>query len=140
MILTCNFEEVTALGHGARSFLSEPTETRSAVAAPCETRGAVEVLLTQLSGDLSVHTLSEQRQLRIALEAVVELLREEMRAEVLATHPASEEAVAAYFAFAHALSVLDRVTEMGEEMAALVELLTGAPPDNAMVQHFHFPD
>ncbi|MSR22126.1 MAG: hypothetical protein EXR92_01065 [Gemmatimonadetes bacterium] len=140
MILMCNFEEVTALTHGAHAYLSERVESSSRVAAPCETRGAVESLLSQLSGDLSVHTLSDQRQLCLALEAVVELLREEMDTRVLATHAASEEAVAAYFDFAHAFAVMGRVKEMGEEMSALVELMTGAPPANSMTRSFVFPD
>ena len=76
MILTCNFEEVTALTHGAHAFLSERVESNSRVAAPCETRGAVESLLSQLSGDLSLNTLSDQRQLYLALEAIVEYVRD----------------------------------------------------------------
>jgi len=140
MILTCNFEEVTALTHGARAFLSERAESSSPVVAPCETWGAVESLLSQLSGDLSVRTLLDQRQLFLAVEAVVELLREEMDSGVVATHAASEEAVSAYFEYAHALSVMGRVREMGEEMSALVELMTGALPDDAMTRTFMFPD
>ena len=140
MILTCNFEEVTALTNGARAYLSEPAETGAAVVATVEARGAVEALLSQLTGDLSIRTLAEQRQLTMALRAVVDVLRDSMETRVLDTHPASEDAVGAYFEYAHAFAVLNRVTDMGEEMSALVEVITGSPPDEAMIREFVFPD
>ena len=52
-----------------------------------------------------------------------------MDLHVLATHPAAEQSVTAYFDFAHALSVLGQVRDIGEEMCALIEVMTGAPPD-----------
>ena len=140
MILDCNYEEITALTHGARSYLDEPSGAGSAVVAPSASRAAVESLLGRLRDDLSVRTLAEQRELQRGIQAVVGHLRATMDAEVMATHPAAEEAVAAYFDFAHALSVLGRVRLMGEEMSALVEVMTGAPPDEESVRSFIFPD
>jgi len=140
MILSCNFEEITSLTYGARTYLEEGGATGSAVAAPSATRGAVESLLVQLTGDLSVTTLAEQREVERALRAVVGLLREEMDQRVLATHAADEEAVSAYFDFAHALAVLGRTVDMGREMRALVEVMTGDPPDEAAFREFVFPD
>jgi hypothetical protein len=140
MILACNFEEITSLAHGARTYLEDGGGTGSAVVAPSATRGAVESLLLQLTGDLSVTTLAEQREIERALRAVVGLLREEMDQRVLASHAAAEEAVSAYFDFAHALAVLGRTLEMGREMRALVEVMTGAPPDEAAFLDFVFPD
>jgi hypothetical protein len=140
MILSCSFEEVTAVAHGARTVLSGRTGGTSPVAAPSATRGAVESLLAGLDGGFSVRTLIEQRELERGLRAVVERLREEMDSHVLATHAANEEAVSAYFDFAHALSVLGRVMDMGEEMTALVELMTGVPPNERTVREFVFPD
>jgi hypothetical protein len=140
MILSCSFEEVTALAHGARSVLHERVEDPSPVAAPSETRAAVESLLAGLDGGFSVRTLHEQQELERGLRAIVERLREEMDTRVLATHAANEEAVSAYFDFAHSLSVLGRVMDIGEEMTALVELMTGVPPTDRTIREFLFPD
>lgn len=140
MILSCSFEEVSALSHGARSVLHERPVAPSAVAAPSATRGAVESLLAGLDGGFSIRTLVEQRELEQGLRAIVERLREELDTCVLATHAANEEAVSAYFDFAHALSVLGRVMELGEEMSALVELMTGGPANERSVREFVFPD
>jgi hypothetical protein len=48
--------------------------------------------------------------------------------------------VAAYFDFAHALTVSNRVQEMAGEMEALIELVTGEPPDPRAARSFRFPD
>jgi hypothetical protein len=110
------------------------------VLAPPESRARVEALLPRLKGDLSVSTLAELRAVRVALEAIVEHLREEMEAHVLASHAADESAVNAYFAFAHALTVASRVRELGEEMEAIIELVTGDSPTPEAVRTFRFPD
>jgi hypothetical protein len=78
--------------------------------------------------------------MRTAVRAIVEFLRAEMEATVLATHAADESAVAAYFDFAHALSVFYRLHEMVTEMEALVELVTGEPADAETARTFRFPD
>jgi hypothetical protein len=100
----------------------------------------VESLLAGLDGGFSIRTLVEQRELEQGLRAIVERLREELDTCVLATHAANEEAVSAYFDFAHALSVLGRVMDLGEEMSALVELMTGGPANERSVREFVFPD
>jgi hypothetical protein len=48
--------------------------------------------------------------------------------------------VAAYFDFAHALSVQDRVRETGAEMVALIEVVTGRPATARVAATFLFPD
>jgi hypothetical protein len=63
-----------------------------------------------------------------------------MEATVVATHAAGEEAVAAYFDFAHALTVAHRIEELSDEMSALIELVTGHPPDDETARSFRFPD
>jgi hypothetical protein len=141
MILACNYEEVTALSHGARSILEESfAGPPSPVAAPTEAREAVEAFIPRLTGDLSFTTLAEQQVAEHAVDSIVEHLRESMEVEVVTTHPAAETAVAAYFDFAHALAVLARLREMGAEMRALVEVMTGRPVDHESATSFHFPD
>jgi hypothetical protein len=140
MILACNYEEVTALSHGVRVILLEPVGKSGVVAAPSAARSAVEALAPRLTGDLAVPTLADQRELERAVEFIVVRLRREMNAAVLETHPAAEEAVAAYFDFAHAYAVLGRLREMGREMNAIVEVMTGEPPNEEMVTSFQFPE
>lgn len=141
MILYCNYEELRALRHGARTFLgTEVGEARAPVAAPTQARAQVEALVPRLAGDIEIGTLSEQRVVRSGVASIVECLRTEMEVLVLDTHPAHEGAVAAYFDFAHTLSVRDRLDEMGHEMEALIEVVTGAPADDDIARTFVFPD
>lgn len=140
VILRCNYEEVRALRSGARSLLEGDVSVAATVLAPSESRARVEALLPQLHGDLSLTTLHEVRAVAMAVHAIVESLRAEMEAVVLATHAADESAVASYFDFAHALTVSDRLQEMAAEMEALIELVTGQPVDADTVRSFRFPD
>lgn len=140
MILYLSYEEVQALRQGARSFLREEGTGPCAVAAPPTARAEVSALEERLVGDLDVHTLAQQRSLASALSAIVECLRIEMETTVGETHPAHEGAVAAYFEYAHALSVLSRLRDMGSEMEALIEVVTGRPADAASAASFQFPD
>ncbi len=139
MIFACSFEELRALEHGARAFLGEPAGG-GAVAAPPAARVSVETLLPRLVGDLSFQTMAEQDAAERGVRAVVQHLRSMMDAHVLASHPADEPAVAAYFDYAHALSVLHRLELMGREMHALFELVHGAAPDPVDAHTFIFPD
>jgi hypothetical protein len=140
VILRCNYEELQALRAGGRSLLEGEAEMPTHVPVPAESRVCVEALLRQLVGDLDVPSISEARSLRTALDAIVEHLRAEMEAVVMATHAADEDAVAAYFDFAHALSVFHRLEHLVAEMEALVELLTGEPVDEEVALTFRFPD
>lgn len=140
MILHCNFEELRALTAGGRSLLERDSEGHAPVLAPAESRGTVEALLPRLTGDLSVASLAEAWAVQASVRAIVECLHAEMEATILATHAADESAVAAYFDFAHALSVFHRLHEMVTEMEALVELVTGEPADEETARTFRFPD
>jgi hypothetical protein len=140
VILHCNYEEIQALRAGGHSFLEGEAGGAPCVLAPAESRSRVEALLPQLVGDLDVPSLAEARDLRMALDDIVEQLRAEMEAVVVATHAADEGAVAAYFDFAHALSVSHRLEHLVEEMEALVELVTGEPADDEAALTFRFPD
>lgn len=140
MILTCNYEEVTALAYGARAFLRSSEIGPGQVAAPARGRDEVEELLPHLTGDLSFETLAEQRHAERAVRAVAEHLAERMREVLEATHPAAEEAVAAYFDWAHTHSVLTRLEELGGEMQAMLEVVTGRQADGQILHTFQFPD
>jgi len=139
MILTVNYEEIQALQAGARAVLRGGPAPAVAVAAPPEDRARVEAL-PPLVGDISAGTLAEVRSLEAGVETIVQALRSEMDERIVATHPASETAVASYFDYAHALSVLGRIREIRAEMEALIELVTGAPPDAEVARTFVFPD
>lgn len=139
MILHCNYEELGALREGARVLLGRSRGGGSPVAAPPEGRAEVEALLPRLTGDLTIETLAEQRRVARAVATIVERLKEEMDLFIILAHPADESAVAAYFLYGHALAVLARVTEMGQEMEALIEVVTGAPPTPETTRTFLFP-
>lgn len=140
MILRCNFEELRALKEGARMVLEGEGGRGASVAAPPEGRTEVERLLPRLDGDLTIETLAEQRAVASALETIVGALRAEMEETVVAHHPAEDAAVEAYFAFSHALTVFSRVREMGQEMEALIEVVTGDEPGEEIARTFVFPD
>jgi hypothetical protein len=140
VIVYCNFEELTALKAGARQILGGYDVEHSVVIAPPEERDRVAALVPHLGGDFSVTTLVEQRSLLAAVTIIVEILRVEMESTVSANHPAHEGAVAAYFDFAHAFSVQSRLREVGHEMEALVELVTGGPATYVIARDFAFPD
>lgn len=140
MIFRCNYEEVSALKAGARTLLDGSEGDRHVVAAPPAAHAEVTALLPRLEGDLTIDTLGDLRAVQLAVDAIVTCLRVEMEVAVAATHPADEQAVAAYFEFAHAFSVLTRMREMGSEMEALIELMTGAPATPEAIREFVFPD
>ena len=139
MIVHCNFEELTALKAGARQVLEGYAPDHGAIAAPPEKRQQVAALMPRLGGDFSVTTLAEQRSLLHGVSIIVELLRVEMESTVATYHPAHEVAVAAYFDFAHAFSVQTWLYEVGSEMEALVELVTGGPVTDELARDFAFP-
>lgn len=100
----------------------------------------MQALLPRLEGDLSMGTLDEIQAVVLAVEAIVEHLRLEMETMVLSSHAADESAVAAYFDFAHALTVSHRLRDSYGEMEALVELMTGHPADAETRRSFRLPD
>ena len=110
-----------------------------AVAAPPEDRARVEAL-PPLEGDLSVYTFADLQELEAGVEAIADALQGAMHSRILAAHPAAEAAVLAYFDYAHALSVLNRIRDLAEEMEALVEVVTGGPMDDHLARTFVFPD
>ena len=140
MILHFNYEELTALRSGARVFLEREEPGRGVVLAPAAERDRVEALLPKLDGDISLSTLAEVRSVEATVGVIVECLRSEMDSLVVTTHAADEEAVAAYFDFAHGFSVAHRLGEMASEMETLIELVSGTSPTAEAVTSFQFPD
>jgi len=139
MILNCNYEELGALRQGADALLGESRGGEASVAAPPEGRQEMESLMLWISGDLAIETLAEQRRVNKAITVIVDRLKEEMDLFITTAHPADESAVASYFLYAHALAVLKRVSDLGQEMEALIEVVTGAPATETMAKTFVFP-
>ena len=139
MIVDCNFEELGALRQGAHALLGENRGGEAPVAAPPEGRQEVESLIVWLAGDLTIETLAEQRRVATAVAVIVRQLKEEMDLFIMTAHPADEAAVASYFLYAHALAVLKRLSDMGREMEALIEVVTGAPATETVARTFLFP-
>jgi len=140
VILYCNYEELTALLAGARTYLDRDEPGGGGVLAPSEERVHVEAFVDLLEGDISLSTLAEVRDAQSGLFAIVECLRLEMEYGIVTTHPAHEGAVAAYFDFAHGFTVARRLDQMANEMSALIELVTGEPPTADTARSFQFPD
>lgn len=140
VILSVNYEETRALRAGAENLLSGDSQDPCVMMTLPEHLATVEELLPKLEGDVSLHTLEEVRDTGRAIETILECLRVEMEMAVVASHPADESAVNAYFDFAHVLSVARRLEDMADEMAALVELVTGEPVTADSLHGFRFPD
>ncbi len=141
MILNCSFEELRALDIGAELLLDGSGDASSgAVAAPAEAIVHVSLLQPRLTHSLSIGTLAEQRWVHHAVAAICQNLHDRLEEKVLEYHPAHEEAVGLYFDYAHAYGVLRRLEEMGIEMEAMVELITGEPVTDASAQSVNFPD
>lgn len=138
MILHCNFEELAALTAAASRVLERSAVAHGVAAQP--QLEELEELLPRLIGDLSIDSLADHVRVRRALGFLTDDLRGRMDAAILEQHPAAEDAVLAYFDYAHALSVLQRTDALGREMELLVEVLTGEPPASERAQRFTFPD
>ena len=140
MILHCTFEELSALSAGAERVLAEAGSGTTVVVAPPEVIADVEALLPRLNGDLSLTTLAEQQSIARAVTYIVAELKQRMDSTILEEHAAAEYAVSAYFDYAHALTIQDRVVRLGAEMSAIIEVMTGRAPTAETTQTFEFPD
>jgi hypothetical protein len=141
VILNCNFEELRALSSGADLARQAHVLTSDApVVAPAEALPHIDRLQPRLNGSLSIHTLAEQQSVRLAVAAICENLHDRLEAKVLEYHPAHEDAVNLYFDYAHAFAVLNRLDEMGAEMRAMIEVMTGTPASSAAASTITFPD
>lgn len=138
MILHCSFEELSALASCAERVLAGAD--RGGVAAPPDVLPDIEALIPRLTGDLEFETLTELNSVYRAVEHVLDDARTRVDEAILDQHPAAEDAVHAYFDFAHILSVHDRICRIGNEMRALAELMTGEPPTEKTARSCTFED
>lgn len=140
MILYLSFEELSALRSGIEHVLEADAHAGHGIAAPPQVVADLEQLAPQLTGDLTIATLDQQRRTRAAVAHLLHEARIAMDHYILVQHPAAEPAVAAYFDYAHVLTVLHKLDRMYEEMAALVQIVTGNDPDSETARRFSFPD
>jgi hypothetical protein len=133
VILHLSFEELRAIASAGELIVAG--EARGAgIAAPSEWSARVDALLPRLTGDMSIATLEDQRRVRETVGGLVTEMHRRLDLQVIETHPGHEEAVALYFDYAHARSVLHRLDMMGAEMEAIASLISGG--DGALT----FPD
>ena len=140
MILYCNFEELAALTAGGHRLVAAAGAGDQPVIAPPQALVDLENMLPRLTGDVEIDTLHDQRGLERAATFLLADLAARMDQAILDQHPAAEDAVLAYFDYAHVRSVHNRLVRIGEEMAAIIELATGAPADDTTARGFSFSD
>ena len=128
MLVQCTFEELSALTAGAEATL-EVAALGGGVAAPPRAVADVEALLARTDGDLELDTIVELRSVERAIDSILAHLRERVDGTILEQYVGAEDAVAAYFDFAHVLTFRERVRRAGEEMEALLELMKGVSED-----------
>jgi hypothetical protein len=141
MILHCNFEEITAISAAAERILQRSGAVGpEPVMAPPELLADITALSGRSHGDISITTLAEQRSVERAMDHLLAEALRTMDHFVLAFHAADEQAVASYFEYAHILTVRDRARRIGEQMDAVIELVTGVAPGPDTDPDFSFPD
>ena len=138
MILHCNFEELRALTAASEMIVGETHGHPGAVAAPPEALVMVEQLLPRLTGDVSIETLDDQRRVQKAVSFICSELHHRLDEQIIDTNPANEDAIALYFDYGHSRTVLHRLEQMGAEMEAIVDLISGSNP--AAASTVTFPD
>ena len=137
MILRISFEEVTALNSAAERVLG--TAEGGGVAAPPEVLAELDARLP-LEGDVTVDTFGQQRRLEGALAYVMDHLKRRMDAFILEQYVGSDDAVNAYFDYANVLTLQNRLSAIGREMEALIELMTGDETSMEAAEQISFPD
>jgi hypothetical protein len=140
MILYLSFEELTALSAEAERVLTAGEPVGHGIAAPPAFLAEVEQFAQLLVGDVAVETLEQQRSMRRVVDYLLDRCHRRMERHVVEQHAAAESAVAAYFDYAHVLTARHRLDAIGEEMAALVHVLTGKDPESDSGRRFEFPE
>ena len=140
VILYLSFEELAALGSCAERVLFANAAAGHGIAAPPQLVADVEQFSHRLTGDIAITSIEDQRTLQLVLRHLVDRCRGEMDEAVILQHAAAESAVASYFDYAHVLTVSHRLNAIGEEMAAIVQLMTGDDPESESGRRFSFPE
>jgi hypothetical protein len=137
VILHCNFEELRALTSASEQIAAEAVDRPGGVVAHADEVALVEMLAPRLTGDLSIETLDDQRRVQRAVAFICADLHRRLDQRLVDATPADEEAVATYFDYGHARAVLYRLEQMGAEMEAIAELISGG---SAAAGGVTFPD
>ena len=140
MILHCTYEELSALSAGGERVLAEAGSGVSVVIAPPEVIADVEALVPRLTGDLSITSITQQQSIARAVNFIVAELKQRMDGMIIETHPADEYAVGAYFDYAHALSIQERVARVGAELQAIAQVVLGESAASGDIRNFVIPD
>ena len=138
MILYCSFEELSALSASIERVL-DAADT-GGVAAPPDVLPDLEALAPRLTGDIDVDSLAVQQSIERAVGHLLADARDRLDDTILQQYPAAEAAIEAYFHYANLLSVQGRVGRIGEEMQALIELMTGKPPSKETAGSISFEE
>lgn len=139
MILYLSFEELAALGSSVERVLFAHAATGHGIAAPPRIIEDVEKFSQRLTGDITITSLEDQRTLDLVVKHLLEDSHARMQEMIVVEHAAAEGAVAAYFEYAHVLGVSHRLQAIGDEMAAIVQLI-GDDPDSESGRRFSFPE
>jgi len=137
VILHCNFEELRALMSASELIVAESHDHWGGVAAPPEGVVMVEQLLPRLTGDVSIDTLDDQRRIESAVSYIVRELHRRLDQKIVETSPGDEEALHLYFDYGHSRTMLNRLSLMGTEMSAIIDLIGGSSQAAAGIT---FPD
>ncbi|MEX1184272.1 MAG: hypothetical protein WEF86_13650 [Gemmatimonadota bacterium] len=140
MILYLSFEELAALSASAESVLTGDDAAEHGIAAPVRIMAEVEQFAQRLVGDVVVSSLDEQESMLRVVRHLLYECRLRMDEAVLMDGSSGEAAIAAYFAYAHVLSVEKRLTVIGQEMSAIVHVVTGDESDSENGRRFLFPE
>ena len=138
MILHCSFEELSALNEAAGRVLA--AAGTGGVAAPPEVIADIEALSTRITGDLSIESLHEARGVIRALRYLIGDGRTRTDAFIVDQGPAGEMAILSYFEYANLLTLLERAIRLGDQMTALIEVMTGQPVTDESARQISFTE
>jgi hypothetical protein len=141
VILYLSFEELAALSASAESLLAAAALVEHGIVAPStHVLDEIEHFAGQLNGDIVIASLDDHARMHAVVRHLLAECKLRMHEAVLLQHAAAESAVAAYFSYAHVLTVENRLERIGEEMTALAQLMTGEEPGSEAARRFIFPE